>query len=189
MSEHKYRRQAEGYLTLGAKSKNKGKGFEREVAKYLSELYEESFIRVPQSGAYTGGKNAVRREVLSEGQTRAHKGDIIPPDGWQYFNCECKNYAGFTFHKLFQDQEIPLLESWITQVLDAGDPDDLNIIFMKFDRIGRYVAFQLPNEFLSERSVDYYAANQTVWRFMGFDEFFKLNKENLKKRSMTVFSG
>ena len=44
----------------GKKSKDKGKTFERDIANYLSELYEDSFTRVPQSGAYVGGQNAVR---------------------------------------------------------------------------------------------------------------------------------
>lgn len=174
---------------MGSKSKNKGKGFEREIAKYLSELYNESFTKTPHSGAFTGGKNAIRKNTLSEGQVRSYKGDIIPPDDWKYFNCECKNYAGFTFHRLFQDLEIPLLETWINQVLDASDDGDLNIIFMKFDRIGKYVAFQLPNDFQSVRSIIYVAKNQTHWKFMGFDEFFKLNKEKLKNRSVINFSG
>ena len=25
------------------------------------------------------------------------KGDIIPPDNWRYFNCECKFYKDFKF--------------------------------------------------------------------------------------------
>ena len=37
------------------KSKTKGKTWEREVVLFLSELYKESFIRVPNSGAYVGG--------------------------------------------------------------------------------------------------------------------------------------
>ena len=40
----------------GKKSKNKGKLFEREIANFLSDLYGESFTRVPYSGAFVGGK-------------------------------------------------------------------------------------------------------------------------------------
>ena len=58
--------------------KAKGSGFEREIAKYLSELYGESFIRAPGSGAYVGGKNQSRTQVLHEGQIRSFKGDIVP---------------------------------------------------------------------------------------------------------------
>jgi len=58
--------------------KAKGSGYEREVAKFLSETYGESFIRAPGSGAYVGGKNQARTEFLHEGQIRSFKGDIVP---------------------------------------------------------------------------------------------------------------
>ena len=54
----------------GTKSKNKGKTYERDVANFLTEMYQESFTRVPHSGAYIGGQNFVRIDNLSEGQTR-----------------------------------------------------------------------------------------------------------------------
>ena len=38
-------------------AKQKGNVWEREVAKDLSEVFNENFIRVPNSGAYTGGAN------------------------------------------------------------------------------------------------------------------------------------
>ena len=44
--------------------KQKGSSWEREVARYLSEIYQESFIRAPGSGAYVGGTNSRRKEVL-----------------------------------------------------------------------------------------------------------------------------
>ena len=97
---------------MPSKSKNKGSGYEREMAKFLSELYDGSFVRVPGSGAYIGGKNQVRTVVLSEGQVRSFKGDIVPPDDWKYFNSECKFYADFPFHQLFSDGHIPILESY-----------------------------------------------------------------------------
>ena len=43
--------------SMPSPQKAKGSGFEREIAKYLSEKYGESFIRAPGSGAYIGGKN------------------------------------------------------------------------------------------------------------------------------------
>ena len=63
--------------------KNKGSGFEREIAKYLSDLYGESFIRAPGSGAYVGGKNQSRTQILHEGQIRSFKGDIVPVKAFQ----------------------------------------------------------------------------------------------------------
>lgn len=52
---------------MPSKSKTKGSSFEREIAVYLSNLYKESFVRVPNSGAYTGGNNSHRKEFLHEG--------------------------------------------------------------------------------------------------------------------------
>ena len=50
--------------------KTKGSGFEREIAKYLSDIYGESFIRAPGSGAYVGGKNQ-SRTAEDRGQRKA----------------------------------------------------------------------------------------------------------------------
>ena len=119
----------------GKKSKNKGKAFEREIANFLSALYEESFTRVPYSGAFVGGKNAVRKEQLDEAQIRGFKSDIIPPDGWGKLNIECKHYAEFPFHALLRPDRIPLLDQWIAQTYDAADEGDVNLIIMKFNFI------------------------------------------------------
>ena len=37
---------------MPSKSKAKGSSYERELAKFLSEKYNGSFVRVPNSGAY-----------------------------------------------------------------------------------------------------------------------------------------
>ena len=54
-----------------SKSKAKGKSWERDVCNFLSELYHDSFIRVPNSGAYVGGKNEYR--PVSYTHLRAHE--------------------------------------------------------------------------------------------------------------------
>ena len=125
---------------MSSPSKNKGSGFEREVARYLSDLYQESFIRAPGSGAYTGGSNSHRKQILHEGQIRSFKGDIIPGESFTRFNAECKFYADFQFHQLFDESR--QLETWVSQLIQASDPDDMNILFMKFNRRGRFVAVQ-----------------------------------------------
>lgn len=168
---------------MPSKSKTKGNGFEREVADFLSKLYNNSFTRVPSSGAFTGGKNAHRRTTLTQGQVRSHKGDIVPPDDWHKFNCECKNYAEFPFHQLFHNKPVLILEDWFEQTLIAADPGDLNIIFMKFNRKGRYVAFQLPQAFQTFRHLDYTDKANNIWRISGFDDFFKLNQVAFETRS------
>jgi hypothetical protein len=49
---------------MPSKSKTKGNSWENTVSKHLSSLYSASFIRVPGSGAYIGGKTAVRIDFL-----------------------------------------------------------------------------------------------------------------------------
>ena len=58
-------------------AKQKGNAWERDVAKDLSETFNENFIRVPNSGAYTGGANVFRIDQLTEQQKRMMDGDII----------------------------------------------------------------------------------------------------------------
>ena len=134
-------------------SKAKGNSFERQTADFLTRLYGEKFIRAPGSGAYVGGVNTARKQVLHEGQIRAFKGDIVPGQSFPKFNAECKSYKDFPFHQLFQGN-VKILESWIDQCMDVADPEDFNIIFMKFNRKGTYIAVQSqPNHTHLDSSV------------------------------------
>jgi len=101
--------------------KAKGSGFEREIAKYLSDVYGESFIRAPGSGAYIGGKNQNRTQILHEGQIRSFKGDIVPGESFPKFNAECKFYSDFSFHLLLNGEH-KVLDSWLEQLLAVADP-------------------------------------------------------------------
>ena len=157
----------------GSKSKNKGKGFEREVCNILSEIYQDNFERVPYSGAFVGGINAARKSTLTENQIKAFKGDVIPPDEWKYFNCECKNYADFPFHQLLQEKPIPLLEQWLEQTLDAHDENDLDLLFMKFNRKGIYIAFpkNLVDKFKFQRYINYTSKDYGSWTITFWQDF------------------
>ena len=141
-------------------------------------------MRVPNSGAYTGGQNAHRRANMTEGQIRHMKGDIVPPDNWNHFNCECKNYAEFPFHRLLYNAPIPLLEDWFAQIMDAADPGDLNMLFMKITRVGKFVAFNVSQPFLTHRHLDYTDATGLVWRITEFDSFFELNRDAVEQANI-----
>lgn len=164
-------------------SKNKGSGFEREVSKYLSDLYGENFMRAPGSGAYTGGTNSHRKQILHEGQIRNFKGDIIPGQSFTRFNAECKFYADFGFHQLFDESK--QLESWLDQLMAASDSGDMNILFMKFNRRGRFVAVQSTEPWNTECNHTVYKSikGHGVWLIYNFETFFKLNSECLKTLS------
>jgi hypothetical protein len=162
--------------------KAKGSGFEREVAAYLSALYQESFIRAPGSGAYIGGKNQSRTQFLHEGQIRSFKGDIVPGQTFARFNGECKFYADFPFHLLLSGN-CKVIDAWLEQLMDVADTDDLNILFMKFNRKGRFVAVQAKYTWVTDNFVYYSSQKLGDWIIIDFDHFFKLNKDLLKAYS------
>lgn len=164
-------------------SKNKGNSWERDVAKQLTELYGETFIRAPGSGAYIGAKNQHRKQYLHEGQIRSFKGDIIPGQSFPKFNAECKSYADFPFHQLFQGS-VKQLETWINQLMDVADPGDFNILIMKFNRKGKFVAVEFDvrrdEALFVEREFIYETEKYGRWAIMDYDKFFELNKDNVK---------
>ena len=165
--------------------KAKGSGFEREVAKYLSELYGESFIRAPGSGAYVGGKNQVRTQFLHESQIRSFKGDIVPGESFSKMNAECKFYQDFPFHLLLTG-ECKQLDSWLGQLMDVAANGDMNILFMKFNRKGRYVAIQPKLTWKIDTFVFYSNEKYGDWIITEFDSFFRNNAELVKLYSGTT---
>lgn len=168
-------------------SKAKGNSFERHIADFLTKLYGEKFMRAPGSGAYIGGKNTHRKEFLHEGQIRTFKGDIIPGESFPKLNAECKSYKDFPFHQLFSG-EVKMLEGWIDQCMDVSDPGDFNIIFMKFNRKGMYVAFQEQpppgplnhNVLFRYRAMPYHSEKHGNWFIMDHNHFWKLNQSIVK---------
>ena len=170
---------------MSSKSKTKGNTWEREIANHLSALYKSSFIRVPNSGAFIGGKNNVRKEFLHEGQIRIMKGDIIPPDTWKYFNCEAKNYADFPFHQLVQG-ECKQLENWLSQLMEVADDGDLNILMFKITRKGKFIAVQqaahwddsLPHHV-------YLSVKHNYWQIFDYDSFWNHNEQIVQAHSIS----
>jgi hypothetical protein len=156
--------------------KSKGNSWEREAAQFLSKLYGESFVRVPNSGAYIGGSNTHRKKNLSKNQIKGFKGDIIPPDSWKNFNMECKSYKDFPFHQVLQGL-CNQLEIWIDQLMEVAEPTDINILCMKFNRKGRFVAVQSKFTWITDQFMYYTSMKHNDWLIMDFELFFKNNKD------------
>lgn len=95
------------------RNKIKGNRSELELAKILSDTFNAPFIRVPTSGAMTGGQNASR--VMDEAQRRGLTGDIIPPAHMNMV-IECKNVKQFPFHQLLQPHSINHFDKWLSQI-------------------------------------------------------------------------
>jgi hypothetical protein len=159
---------------MPSKSKIKGSTFEREISKFLSELYGKSFVRVVNSGAFVGGKNVIRRDSLSEHQIKSHKGDITPPDDWQNFNAEAKSYSDFSWHLLLSG-EYKQLDDWLNQLLTAGEKGDINILLMKFNRKGRFVAVQTGYPWSKSNYFTYISEKYGKWFIMEWDSFWNTN--------------
>lgn len=159
--------------------KQKGNSFEREVAVFLSNLYNESFIRAPGSGAYVGGKNQVRTQILHEGQIRSFKGDIVPGQSFSKMNAECKSYADFPFHQVLSG-ECKTLDAWIDQMMAVSESADVNILFMKFNRKGKFVCVQTNLTWVTDHFLYYSTKKYKDWLILEWDNFFRLNKDLLK---------
>jgi hypothetical protein len=168
--------------------KQKGSSFEREVANYLSDIYGESFIRAPGSGAYVGGKNQSRTQFLHEGQIRSFKGDIVPGQSFPAFNAECKSYADFPFHQVLAGS-CKTFDSWIEQLMSVSETNDVNIMFMKFNRKGKFVGVQTKLTWVTDQFMYYTSPNHKDWLIIEFEHFFKYNKDLLKKYSETKNTG
>lgn len=151
---------------MPSKSKTKGNSWELDVAKFLSSLYNETFLRVPSSGAFVGGKNSHRKSTLDQGQIQSKKGDIQPPSSWTHFNIECKSYADFPFHQLW-NSDVKILDSWIAQQKEVADEGDLNLIFIKITRKDKWVVYEDSCNFVTDRSILYKG-----WRFTSWDDFW-----------------
>lgn len=167
---------------MSSKQKIKGAGYERTVAKRLSALYNDSFVRSAQSGAFIGGVNSFRKSTLNKNQVKAFKGDINPPDHWKNFNSECKNYKGFSFHLLLSGT-YSQIDAWISQMLEVAEPTDVSVLFMKFDRIGEYVLISDSIPWAGEDYFRYNSPKFGKWKLMRLDYFLDHNAELLKTLS------
>ena len=168
---------------MTSKSKAKGSSWERDVCQTLSELYDDNFMRVPNSGAYTGGMNAHRKDVLTTEQIKLSKGDIIPPVSFCNFVAECKNYAEFPFHQLVKKNRIALLDTWIDQVELDSEDKDLWLLFIKITRKGTYLLYdtnKLP-------SLKYGVKYKRFW-FCEMQYFFQYYKNECYKQWISLIS-
>jgi hypothetical protein len=68
--------------------------------------------------------------------------------------------------------------------MDVADENDVNILFMKFNRKGKYVCVQSKLTWIADNFVYYTSTKHGDWTIFEFDTFFKNNTELLKKYSI-----
>jgi hypothetical protein len=168
---------------MSRKSKNKGKGFERQAANIFSAGLGGSWQRVPNSGAFIGGANVARVSNLSASQILLARGDLIPPDEFRGIVVECKARKEFPFHQLFE--QCKLLESWIDQaMIDYKETDGkCFMVVFKPDRKGTFVTTirdEVPGTG-NHPTLDYLYDNQW-YRIHSFNEqWLKDNSNRIKE--------
>ena len=154
-------------------AKQKGNAWEREVAKDLSETFNENFIRVPNSGAYTGGANFHRLDRLTEDQKRMMDGDIMVPPCLSKFKIECKSYKVFEYHQLFTDNKT--LNKWIKQ----AESGTFWFLVIKVTRKGSYILFPTTlSHYFRFRNFLRYTDKYII---TGYTDFWKNNADALRR--------
>lgn len=133
-------------------------------------------MRVPNSGAAIGGKNQIRKMAMHDGQIRSFKGDIIPGQSFVRLNVECKFYQDFPFHLLFTG-DCKQLDKWIAQLLQPSDHGDLNILCVKINRRGTFVAVEEKHGWTADNLVRYSSKDHGTWILVEFEHFFQKNSD------------
>ena len=154
-------------------AKQKGNAWERDVAKDLSETFNENFIRVPNSGAYTGGANVFRIDQLTEQQKRMMDGDIMVPPCLSRYKIECKNYKAFDFHQLFNENKT--LDKWIKQ----AEFGLLWFLVIKVTRKGSFILFR--KEISKHFSYKNYLSYKDRYVITDYKEFWKKNADAIRR--------
>jgi hypothetical protein len=156
-------------------SKQKGNSFERDVANFLSEHYNDKFSRVPQSGAIYGGQNRQRAVGVRSDVVEILTGDIITPSAFP-FSLEAKSYKDIGFHSILQG-DCKLLDEWISQAESDAQLSNKNfLIIMKFNHKGRFVCFRKDLIELDNDCCDNFMIYKGKYIFMTLEKYFECEK-------------
>jgi hypothetical protein len=158
---------------MANKNKQKGVRGEAFLRDMLSKIFDLSFQRVPNSGAFTGGANYHRYEKMSKEQQLLHDGDIIVPHELAHFSIEVKNYAEFPFHLLFTGN-CSQLDTWIKQASHTNKP--FWLLFFKITRKNMYVCYPKDYKLVGSGNITVY---QDKYHIELAEEFLKINKDRL----------
>ena len=169
----------------GSAAKRKGKAGEAEVAKFLTESFNSPFCRVPNSGAFTGGKNVYRINQLDIHQRTLFKGDILVPDDFTKMVIEMKFYSDFPFHTLLSTKNIPLLDTWLAQTQHSLESGDMWFLVFKINRKSTYVV--LNKDLANTMSIGHHSIYLDKYIVTDFYELIRNNMDILRKYAKEGF--
>lgn len=127
---------------MGINGKKKGNSYEREIANEFSERFNDTFRRVPQSGALVGGMNRDRNLTLRQDAQEILAGDIISP-AWFPFSIECKNYGEKTGPNIYciLEKSDKKMDEWVAQ--GRGDAEFSKKEFLLVIKITRRAEYMM----------------------------------------------
>ena len=155
-------------------NKNKGKSYERQLAKQLTSVFQLNFNRVPNSGAFIGGKNINRAQNLSEQQILLMSGDIIVPEQLAHVDFECKFYKELSFNSLFDNCQ--QINNWLEQAQTTVKP--LWFLFFKINHKGEFVVFDKKHIKLYE-TIESYFIYKSKYIISSATNFLEINKDRI----------
>lgn len=151
------------------------------MAKHLTEVFKLNFNRVPNSGAFTGGKNIEREKLLTTEQKLLVSADIIVPIELSHVSFECKHYADFHWNVLFSGKGESKLNSWIKQMEDIKKK--VWFICFKIDYKGQFVCYpkHLQNRYSIRPCGTFLDCNINEKRYLitKLDGFFEYNRGSI----------
>ena len=155
---------------MALQSKKKGNRGELEAVHILNDRFGSNlFARAVSSGAWIGGGNRHRAEVLTDEQQLAFASDIICPVWFKYV-IEHKSYAQLDFWELFNDKSN--LHQWFAQVeADASFVGKLPMLVVKINNHKRIV-------FVKEDMFSIFKIK--TWNCCWFEDFLKNEDEFFK---------
>lgn len=107
---------------MGAKSKDKGRRGEREVAKLLSKWWGSDFVRTPQSGGFSNQK--FRNEWNADS-------DVVTADETFPFSVEVKWREGWSLDHILTAWESPIWDWWEQAKRETAEGKQTLLVFKK----------------------------------------------------------
>ncbi len=144
-------------------------------------------MRVPNSGAFLGGKNISRERELENNQVKLFKGDIIVPEILKNVVFECKFYKNFSLRSCLK-KNFSLLETWINQIETTINSEELWFLCIKNNNQGWFIVFDIKyqNDFKLENYLKYISNNNKCYILCDMKDFLFNNRAKIIQLSNNI---